>query len=74
MNAGIYCLSKEILKHLPKKGNIEKTTFPFLATKGMLYVVKYEKSFWHSVDSYKDIDLCENEIKSTNYEKFLFEK
>ncbi|MGI0027218.1 MAG: nucleotidyltransferase family protein [Nitrosopumilaceae archaeon] len=74
MNAGIYYLSKEILKHLPKKGNIEHSTFPILASKGSLIAVKYEKNFWYSIDSHKDIEECENKMKSLNYEKFISKK
>ncbi len=33
MNAGIYHLSKDIIKDLPTKGNIENTTFPKYAKK-----------------------------------------
>jgi NDP-sugar pyrophosphorylase family protein len=36
MNAGIYHLSREIIKDLPIKGDIEKTTFPKYAKKGKL--------------------------------------
>ncbi|MBI3639786.1 MAG: nucleotidyltransferase family protein [Thaumarchaeota archaeon] len=74
MNAGIYYLSKEIFRHLPKKGNVENTAFPMLATMGSLFAVKYEKTFWHSIDSYKDIEECANEMKSLNYENFVLKK
>jgi NDP-sugar pyrophosphorylase family protein len=74
MNAGIYYLSKEILKHLPKKGSIEHVVFPILASKGLLFVVKYEKDFWYSIDSFKDIEECENKMRSLNYEKFISKK
>ena len=74
INAGVYYLSKKILKHLPMKGNIEHTTFPILASKGSLFVVKYEKDFWYSIDSHKDIEECENKMRSLNYEKFIFKK
>ena len=74
MNAGIYYLSKNILKHLPTKGNIENTTFPILATTGSLFAVKYEKAFWHSIDSHKDIEECANTMKSLNYENFIIKK
>ena len=74
MNAGIYHLSKEILRYLPKNGNIEKTTFQTLATNGSLFAVKYKKAFWHSIDSHKDIEQCANEMKSLRYENFIFKK
>lgn len=74
MNAGIYYLKKDIIKHLPTNGNLENTTFPILAGKGKLNAVKYSNVFWKSVDSYKDMDECESLITSTNYEKFLSKK
>ena len=71
MNAGIYYLNKEILKQLPKKGNIETTAFPTLAKQGKLYVVKFTDAFWNSVDSHKDIDECVTGMMRTGHEKFL---
>ena len=71
MNAGIYYLNKEILKHLPKKGNIETTAFPALAKQDKLHVVKFTNVFWNSVDSHKDIDECVAGIVITGHEKFL---
>ncbi|MDE1840681.1 MAG: nucleotidyltransferase family protein [Thaumarchaeota archaeon] len=74
MNAGIYYLNTDILKHLPKNGNLESTTFPFLSQSGMLYAVKYDRVFWKSVDSYKDMEECESLIKTNKYEKFIFSR
>ncbi|MDE1818791.1 MAG: nucleotidyltransferase family protein [Thaumarchaeota archaeon] len=74
MNAGVYYLNKNILKHLPKNGNLESTTFPLLSQSGMLYAIKYDRVFWKSVDSYKDMEECESLIKTNKYEKFIFSK
>lgn len=74
MNAGVYYLNRNILKHLPKNGNLESTTFPFLSQSGMLHAVKYDQVFWKSVDSYKDMEECESLIKTNKYEKFIFSK
>lgn len=74
MNAGLYFLSKEIIKYLPKKGNIEQSTFPLFATKGKLSVVKYSKAFWYSVDSHKDIEECSHNIIARHYDDFIFKK
>jgi NDP-sugar pyrophosphorylase family protein len=71
INAGVYYLSKKILKYLPKKGNIENTAFPTLAKKGSLFAVKYKKAFWYSIDSHKDIEECTKKMKSLNYENFI---
>ena len=71
MNAGIYHLSCEIIKDLPIKGDIEKTTFPKYAKKGKLNNIKFEKVFWHSIDSHKDIEVCSKDILSQKFEKFI---
>jgi len=62
MNAGIYHLSRDIIKDLPTKGNIENTTFPKLAKKGKLNHVKFKNVKWYSIDSHKDIEECSKEI------------
>lgn len=71
MNAGVYHLSKKMVRDLPNKGNIEKTTFPNYAKKGRLTNVKFRNAFWHSIDSYKDIEECSKEIKSRKHLKFI---
>ncbi len=62
MNAGIYYLQKKILKDLPKKGDIEKTTFSDYAKKGKLSAIKFKNAMWYSIDSFKDIEECSLEI------------
>ena len=74
MNAGIYYLNKDILKHLPKNGNLENTLFPLFAESRRLHAVKYDKVFWKSIDSYKDMEECEAFIQTNKYEKFIFSK
>jgi len=71
MNAGLYHLTKNLLKDLPKRGNIEKTTFPHYAKKGKLNHIKFKGAFWHSIDSHKDIEECTSEIKSKKFIKFV---
>ena len=56
MNAGIYNLNTDILKELPNVGDIEKTLFPKFAKNGKLNTVKFTKSEWYSVDSFKDME------------------
>lgn len=63
MNAGIYHLSKNILKDLPNKGDIEKTLFPKYAKNNKLHNVKFTKSAWYSIDSFKDIEDCSENIQ-----------
>jgi len=62
MNAGLYHLQNEVLKDLPKKGDIEKTIFPDYAKKGKLRTVKFKNVFWYSIDSFKDIEECSEEL------------
>jgi len=71
MNAGIYFLSKSVMKDLPKKGDIEKTLFPQYAKKGKLGLIKFQNVMWHSIDSYKDMEECAHQIRLKKYEKFL---
>ncbi|MGQ0376094.1 MAG: nucleotidyltransferase family protein [Nitrososphaerota archaeon] len=63
MNAGIYYLSNKIINDLPKIGNVEETTFPAYAKQSLLSVVKFKNAAWYSIDSYKDIEECEEAIK-----------
>jgi len=63
MNAGIYHLSKDIIKDLPTKGNIENTTFPEYAKKGKLNIVKFKNVKWYSIDSYKDMEECSTQVR-----------
>jgi len=58
MNAGIYHLNKETIKELPNVGDIEKTLFPDYAKKEKLTIVKFIKSKWYSIDSFKDMEEC----------------
>ena len=71
MNPGIYYLSSDIRKILPKKGSLESLVFPKLAKKNLLFTVKFKNALWHSIDSHKDIELCSNDIKSKKYAKFF---
>ena len=63
MNEGIYHLEKEVLRKLPKKGDIEKTVFPDYAKEGLLNTVKFNNAKWYSVDSFKDMEECALEVE-----------
>ena len=71
MNPGIYHLSSEIKKLLPKRGSIEGDVFPKLAKKKCLHTKKFKNVLWHSIDSHKDIEICSYEMKSKRYSKFF---
>ncbi len=64
INAGVYCFSKKIFTYLPNKGNIETTALPALAKDKKLKAVKYERTFWRSIDSHKDIEEASTELGS----------
>ena len=71
MNPGLYHLSTDILKILPRKGSLEAEIFPKLAKKKSLHTVKFKNVLWHSIDSFKDIELSSQEINSKKYQKFF---
>jgi len=51
INAGIYVLSPEIFKYIPKDARrLEKDVFPRLASEGKLYAYPFE-SDWYDVSS-----------------------
>ena len=64
INAGVYYLRKDVFNYLPENGNIELTALPMMAKERKLNAVKYENSFWRSIDSHKDIEEASKELKS----------
>ena len=71
MNPGLYHLSIGILKILPRTGSLEAEIFPKLAKNKSLHTVKFKNVLWHSIDSFKDIELSSQEINSKKYQKFF---
>jgi len=71
MNPGIYHLSKNIEKLIPRKGSLEGIVFPKMARKKTLETVKFKNALWFSIDSHKDIEECSKEIKSKKYSKYF---
>jgi NDP-sugar pyrophosphorylase family protein len=63
INAGVYYFTKDVFRYLPENGNIEVTTLPVMAKENKLKAVIYENSFWHSIDSHKDIEEAGKEIQ-----------
>ncbi|MFN4337319.1 MAG: NDP-sugar synthase [Candidatus Nitrosocaldus sp.] len=64
INAGVYCLTNEVLRYLPDKGSIEYDAFPHLAADGMLYAVKYKDAYWRSIDTHKDVEEASKELSN----------
>ena len=71
MNPGLYHLSGKIIKDLPNKGSLESLVFPKLVKRKSLHTVKFKNVLWHSIDSFKDIELCSKEIKLQKHVKFF---
>ncbi len=63
INAGIYVMKPEIFTYIPEEGDLEKTTFPELASKSMIKGVVYEGVFWRSIDTVKDVQEASKEVK-----------
>ena len=71
MNPGIYHLSKNIERLIPKKGSLEGMVFPKMVKNKTLETVKFKNALWFSIDSHKDIEECSKEIKSKKYSKYF---
>lgn len=65
INAGIYAFSSEIFKYLPVKGELEFTTFPELASRGLLCAVPFKGMYWKSIDSQKDLEEADAYFRSS---------
>lgn len=62
INAGVYALKSEIFSYLPERGDIERTTFPMLAERGLLKAHPFESCDWMSIDSHKDLEEASRRI------------
>jgi len=71
MNPGIYHLSKDIERLIPKKGSLEGIVFPKMVKNKILETVKFKNALWFSIDSHKDIEECSKEIKLKKYSKYF---
>ena len=56
INAGVYAFTSEVFNYLPLKGELEFTTFPELASKGLLCAIPFKGKYWKSIDSQKDLE------------------
>ncbi len=65
INAGVYYFSSEVFSYLPDSGNIEVTALPMMIRDRALKAIRYENSFWRSIDSHKDIEEAGREIKNS---------
>ena len=50
MNPGIYHLSKNIEKIIPRKGSLEGIVFPKMAKNKTLETIKFKNALWFSIE------------------------
>lgn len=67
INAGIYAFTPKVFDHLPRQGDLEKTTFPELASRGLLKAVPFKECEWISIDTYKDLEDAAKLLKSLSF-------
>jgi len=63
-NSGIYVFDRDVLKYIPKKGDMETTTFPALARLGGLKAFPF-RGFFVTVNTWKDLEEAERELGRT---------
>ncbi|MCS7099130.1 MAG: NDP-sugar synthase [Sulfolobales archaeon] len=63
INAGVYAMRPEIFQYLPERGDIEKETFPKLASEGRLFGRVYLDRYWRSIDTVKDVEEASREVR-----------
>ena len=61
-SAGIYVFKRDIIPYLPKKGDIEKTTLPFLTKKKRLKVYVHNGRFL-TVNTLKELQEAAGDLK-----------
>ncbi|WP_460124616.1 nucleotidyltransferase family protein [Stetteria hydrogenophila] len=64
INAGVYGAVPKMLEYLPSRGDIERTTFPALASEGKIVAIKYDitRTYWKSIDSVKDLEEANRDL------------
>lgn len=65
INAGVYAMRPEIFDYLPERGDIERTSFPRLASEGRLRAKIYgDKVYWRAIDTIKDMEEVSEDLAS----------
>ncbi|MEM1666006.1 MAG: nucleotidyltransferase family protein [Nitrososphaerota archaeon] len=67
INAGVYAFTPKVFNYLPQQGDLEKTTFPELASRGLLKAVPFNECEWISIDTHKDLEEATKIVKSLNF-------
>ncbi|MCS7109014.1 MAG: nucleotidyltransferase family protein [Sulfolobales archaeon] len=67
INAGVYALKPEAFKHIPERGDLERVTFPKLASEGLLKGVVFEGCYWKSIDTIKDVEEASKDLEQVKF-------
>jgi mannose-1-phosphate guanylyltransferase len=59
---GVYVFDRKVLKYLPKRGDVERTTFPMLARMNKLKAFKHDGSFI-TVNSLRELEEADEALK-----------
>jgi NDP-sugar pyrophosphorylase family protein len=62
VSIGVYMFQREIVEHIPSRGDIERTTFPALCKMKRLQAYKHE-GFWATVNNLKELQEADNNIE-----------
>ena len=73
INAGIYVFERGMAPFLPEIGDHEDSTFPALAEEGRISAFQ-SRSFWRSVDSFKDLREAEAHVKQADLAALSYEQ
>jgi mannose-1-phosphate guanylyltransferase len=63
VSIGVYAFRREILDYIPNRGDIERTTFPFLSGMNRLQAYRHD-GFWATVNNLKELQDAEENIET----------
>jgi NDP-sugar pyrophosphorylase family protein len=61
VSVGVYAFQRQILSHIPKSGDIERTTFPSLSRMNKLNAYRHD-GFWMTVNNLKELQAAEENV------------
>ncbi len=61
VNCGVYVLGEEAIARFPERGDHETTTFPALASEGLLRAFRHD-GLWLTVNTPKDLRVAEEHV------------
>jgi NDP-sugar pyrophosphorylase family protein len=67
INAGVYAMRPEVFRYLPTRGDIERETFPRLASEGRLVGRVFRGYYWRSIDTVKDVEEASQELQQLGW-------